>query len=164
MLILEVGISTCKRGRWNLHRNSHKMSPPQALAATNPTILDIISNHKEEDEDTEYEGCKILTTGPQITVLIDNFKACCEEFGVQVHFPAGISAESELIGATVLTVRWGKGKGRDTAPGYSARRSAVVEVETNRGTFEIEAWNTHTGVYTHVVRVAWDGYSDQQEV
>jgi len=94
----------------------------------------------------------IHTTPYDITIDIDDQQLCCEDFGTKTTF------NETFIGAEVNKVRWAWAKEEDFT-GYDS--SATIIVETNRGNFELTAWNNHNGYYSHDVRVSWENFQEQ---
>ena len=94
----------------------------------------------------------IHTSTYDITIDIDDYQLCCEEIGTKTTF------NDTFIGAEVTKVRWAFAKeANDTI--YDG--SATIIVETNRGNFELTAWNNHNGYYPHNVRVSWENFHEE---
>ncbi len=119
----------------------------------NEKILKIeqIENH-EVGEYYSCDGYKITTDKQEILILISNGQSCCESWG---YFSSNDDF-SDFIGSDLLEI-----KTVDTALNVSAMTKAVgeygvcdggllfVNLETNKGTLQFAAYNSHNGYYGH---------------
>ena len=137
--------------------------------STKDIVIEVIVDHEETRPDDTYTGVCINTTQQTIKCLITNFASCCEEFDVQLHNADNLRAH-DMIGAEIESVSWGDkiagqfdfdtGGPRPSSCAYDD--TAIVNVVTNKGLFQLIAFNEHNGYYPHDVYVEWRNYSDQQ--
>lgn len=125
------------------------------------------------DERSEYEGYAVRTSKRVIRVLISSHCSCCEDYGVAMRKP---SKETDLVGAEVTSVEWGKKVSDELVSAPDDRcldwadmdnsdlHYAVVDIKTSLGLVQLVAYNEHNGYYPHTVCVSWGGYEDQQEL
>lgn len=83
-----------------------------------------------------------------------------------------LSKKKDLIGAYLLSVRWG----RDKPDGYKDnfdvfrehRGHACVDIHTDKGKVQLVAYNEHNGWYPHSVVASWGfgdkAYMDKQDI
>jgi hypothetical protein len=99
-----------------------------------------------------YSGYVITTNKQIITLLISNQQSCCENWG---YFLSEDDVD-EFIGAilkdvtltdTVLNTKY--------LPDYMDEDGGIifVNLETNKGTLQFTAYNSHNGYYGHEAKV-----------
>ncbi len=115
------------------------------------SITDIV---RETDE--EWDGYRITTTEQEISLFISNQQSCCEDWGIRLGLPAGITRNG--IGLQVHSIRWGK----DVKDLRTESYGASLEIITNKGVVLLAAWNNHNGYYAHELKASWKGHSDVQ--
>lgn len=102
------------------------------------------------DEYTYMAGYQITTNKRVISCQIADYQSCCENYGY-------LSSEDNLddfIGAELKDVTV-----TDTAlstmkvPDLYELNAVFVNVETDRGTFQIAVYNSHNGYYGHKTRI-----------
>ena len=103
-------------------------------------------------EQTDYKII-IHTATYDISIEIEDCHLCCEEFGTKTTY------NDTFIGAEVTKVRWAWAKEENDSCEYDA--SATIIVETDRGNFELTAWNNHNGYYPHDVEVSWENFHEK---
>lgn len=110
-------------------------------------ILAIIDTTWRDQNETEYEGFIIKTDKQEIKIGIDNESSCCESWGhlISEDIP------NDFIGSELLEI-----KIVDTALNTRTNIKDVydggimfVNFETTKGTFQIVAYNSHNGYYSH---------------
>lgn len=103
---------------------------------------------------SNYEGFEVETTEQRIYVLISNSSSCCENWG---HF-ATPDDPKEFIGAQLLKVEIvdealnKETFEKDCGDVYDGG-VMFVNFETDRGTFQLTAYNKHNGYYGHTAKV-----------
>lgn len=112
----------------------------------------IIKRIEEVSNDEGMEGYKITTDKTVIKCYIDNFQSCCEDSG----YMCSNDDINEFMGAEIrdvyvtdealktLEIRIG-----DTYNGGAT----FVNVETDKGTFQMAVYNSHNGYYAHDIKV-----------
>lgn len=99
-----------------------------------------------------YEGYLILTADTTVEVGIDNGQNCCENWG----YCMSEDNIEDFIGATLLGVQVTPTASDkfDVKSDYSGD-TMFVDINTDRGTFQIVLYNEHNGYYGHeaVVKV-----------
>lgn len=119
-----------------------------------PSIhADIVKKIKKINN-KHWLGFEVHSSQQVIRLVIENFQSCCEEWG------AGCTASKEFIGARIQKVGWGK----DVITHGGDCKTAVVEITTDQGKFELQVWNNHNGYYPHDIEASWNGYKDQQSL
>jgi len=120
--------------------------------------MEIIKNIEEITEKTLeggwdcYDGYKITTDKQEILLLISNGQNCCENWG---YFMSNDNI-NDFIGAELLEVKLVNDcldvkKLQDM---YMEETSCMfVNFETNRGTLQFTAYNSHNGYYSHTAKV-----------
>lgn len=114
-----------------------------------------VSLEKEATYWSMYDGFKITTDSQEILCLITNSQNCCEHFGM---FESQDNTDS-FIGADLIAVnvvdealnveKWNK----EHEYGLDNGGVMFVNFETNRGTFQLAAYNAHNGYYGHTARL-----------
>lgn len=104
-----------------------------------------------KDEYSSFEGYVIHTQQAKYRVGIGNYQSCCENWGILTTF----EDPQEFIGANLLQV--------DIVDEALNKKTIVedmyeggvvfVNFETDKGTFQIAAYNSHNGYYGHTVLV-----------
>jgi len=113
-------------------------------------ILQII----EIENDSRMDGYAVVTDKQTIKLLIDNEQSCCENFG---YFWSNDNPQ-DFIGATIqeitLTDTELNTKLLEEAP-YGVDEGSVmfVSFQTDRGTLQFVAYNSHNGYYGHTSKV-----------
>lgn len=103
------------------------------------------------------DGYEVITDKQRITVLIDNGQNCCENYGY-------LSSEDDLssfVGASLLDVKLADTQLNDAMLERNGFRSGdefyggimFVTFETDRGPFQLVAYNEHNGYYGHQATV-----------
>jgi hypothetical protein len=139
-------------------------------------VSDIIylEDYKKYDTREEcfkyWEGYEIhITTSEPICVLITNDTLCCESFGVALLKP---SFDLNLDGCTIASIKCGKDLDKNlvTDDGHMSNitnnthnedkmdkttQYAVIDVQTDKGLFQIVPYNCHNGYYSHEMYVKW---------
>lgn len=103
------------------------------------------------------DGYKIKTDKQEILLLISNGQSCCEQWG---YFISNDDFK-DFIGATITEIKAGDTnlnltKLVDTYDGDSA----FVNIETNKGTLQFVAYNSHNGYYGHSYYIVSNQYKD----
>ena len=114
-------------------------------------------------------GVKVVADTSTVQVAIDDYRSCCEYYGVYAYLPdehldLQVHADLErlrtwLVGATLHAVAWDD---RFPLPHRYGMNTAPVRLTTDRGVLHLVPWCEHNGSYPHIVRVAWSGYTDTQ--
>jgi hypothetical protein len=113
------------------------------------------------------EGWKIETTEQVITLAISNGQSCCENWGYLMSEDwTGKFLEAELRGISLTDTNRTKKtfSGKWTAEMEEKNPTAIfieqegqvmfVDIETDKGTLQFVAYNSHNGYYGHRVRVS----------
>lgn len=129
-------------------------------------INDVIKEIKSGDAIVPgFDGYEIVTEGGMvIRALVSNAENCCESWGY-------MSSEDDLndyIGATLLSIKvidenldektaW-QSRIYEEANGspWDEGGAMFVNVNTDRGTFQIAVYNSHNGYYGHEAMVTVD--------
>lgn len=135
-------------------------------------ITAIEKGYVEERPDDDWIGIKITTNKQEIKVLINDFQSCCEQYDVLILSPNCTLPIPDIIGHEIKNVGWGKEIvnnltcqiGSLNFYNETLQESAIVNIETNKGLYQIIAYNDHNGYYQHSVCVEWNGYSDTQYI
>lgn len=113
-----------------------------------------VSATEEEIENWVYPNCwtgAIVTTTEQtISVLIANEANCCEKWGylTSVDDPSEFVGAA-LVGVTITDIALKTYDHEDLDEG----NIMFVNIETDRGTFQIALYNAHNGFYGHEAKV-----------
>jgi hypothetical protein len=98
-------------------------------------------------ENSEYEGFIIETNKQKIYIGVDAYQYCCESFG------ALISEDNinKFIGAELLNIKITDNelKSYDFLENLFEGGTMFVDIETNKGVFQIAVYNIHNGYYGH---------------
>jgi hypothetical protein len=120
------------------------------------TAIDLgeVGSTEEEIKDWSYPNCwtgaTVTTTQQTISVLISNNANCCEKWG----YLTSVDDPTEFVGAALVGVTI-----TDTAlktydhEELDAGDIMFVNIETDRGTFQIALYNAHNGFYGHEAKV-----------
>ena len=117
-------------------------------------IMVIETIEKTIDGWESMEGYKVITTDQEIELLIDNGQSCCERWG---YFWCNDKPQ-DFIGAElrdiVLTDRELNAvfMEEDAKDVYSGG-IMFVNLDTDRGTLQFVAYNSHNGYYGHEARI-----------
>ena len=133
--------------------------------------LDKIMTIERINEKDGWTGFEISTKRSKIGLLISTDRCCCEKWGTgisSVEFNIDLENDNNikedfaapLIGAIVNRVKWAPQSW--TLNEYGDLENAMVEIQTNRGVVNLEAWNVHDGYYPHDVKAYWAGYEETQ--
>jgi len=105
-----------------------------------------------------------------IAIKQDDIMRCCEMWGSVLYGPEGeshtdpvtlkVSKDSPLIGAMIRDVHWHRDEVKHmyapSGPQYHGRLDSVtLDVETDRGTYQLVVWTDHTGHESHDYRANW---------
>ena len=103
---------------------------------------------------SEYEGYVITTEKSTYNLGIDNDGQCCEKWG----YLASNDNLDEFIGAEIIGVKLTDNElfTVDTLPKMYEGDMTFFTVETNKGGFQIVAYNEHNGYYSHDVLIVID--------
>lgn len=102
-------------------------------------------------EDTEwatlFDGFEIETDQQTIRFGISSKSSCCESFG----YLSSSDNTQEFIGAEILSIKMdGDPLNVNSTPGdIDAGGVMFVTVETSIGPFQMTAYNSHNGYYSH---------------
>lgn len=110
-------------------------------------IKEGVFKHKQ----SEYEGYIITTEKSVYNLGIDNDGQCCENWG----YLASNDNLDEFIGAEIIGVKLTDNElfTVDTLPKIYEDDMTFFTVETNKGSFQIVAYNEHNGYYSHDVLI-----------
>lgn len=113
-------------------------------------IKEGVFKHKQ----SEYEGYVITTEKSTYNLGIDNDGQCCESWG----YLASNDNLDEFIGAEIVGVKLTDNElfTVDTLPKLYEGGMTFFTVETNKGSFQIVAYNEHNGYYSHDVLIVID--------
>jgi hypothetical protein len=100
-------------------------------------------------EDNLNEGYIVLTNKQSIKLLIDNQRSCCEEWG---YFWTNENLK-DFIGADLLDVKITDTALNSDIPDVYEGGVMFVNLETNKGTLQFVAYNSHNGYYGHYAKV-----------
>jgi hypothetical protein len=101
------------------------------------------------------DGYRVELSRLDYYVLIGNGQSCCENWGY-MHSEDDIQS---FVGATLLDVKLdGTPLDRivDKIPGQDEGGAMFVTFETDRGSFQLVAYNAHNGYYSHSAYVVRD--------
>lgn len=113
------------------------------------------------------EGWKIETTAQTITLAIDNRSQCCEQWGYLLSEDwTGKFIDSELRGISLtdtnrttktFSSKWTAEMDEKNSNAIfieQAGQVMFVDIETDKGTLQFVAYNSHNGYYGHRVRIS----------
>ena len=105
-----------------------------------------------EDLDGDWDGYRVITDKQTITLGIENGASCCEVWG---HFWMNDKPEdfigAHITGVTVTDEALNTAKLEPDE--YDERSVMFVNIETDRGTLQFTAYNSHNGYYGHTAKV-----------
>jgi len=110
-----------------------------------------------------YQGYEIETDSETIRIGIDSEQGCCERFG----YLCSEDEPAKFVGASLLRIdRVTRDTERDAVLvrevmrdyGLDGGGALFVNVVTDRGTFQIVAYNEHNGYYGHEAVLIGHGY------
>ena len=119
------------------------------------SIREVTDQKGNKDDWISYAGYEIETSKQTIRLLISNEKQCCENWG---YFMSEDDLES-FIGADlreiVLVDTALNTKQLDSRAEYGMDEGGLmfVNLNTDRGTLQFVAYNSHNGYYGHDARV-----------
>jgi hypothetical protein len=102
-----------------------------------------------------YDGYAVETDKQTIFVLIDNFQSCCESFGYlasedDLSYFVGAELREIAVVDEALNVR----RVDEHLPyGLDEGGITFVNFVTDRGVFQLAAYNAHNGYYGHEVHI-----------
>ena len=102
-----------------------------------------------------FEGYRIQTDKQQILIGISSGQSCCEETG---YFSTNDSPQ-DFVGATLTGIKLTDISlntemiNKRFEYGFDGGGIQFVDLETDRGTFQIAVYNAHNGYYGHDIRV-----------
>ncbi len=108
-----------------------------------------------DDDDYGYSGYKIYTDKQVISLLISNGQSCCEDWGYLMS--EELNEGDDFIGANINSIEPVsladiiKDDDDDVVWDYAP--CIFINVNTDRGTLQFKAYNSHNGYYGHDVRV-----------
>jgi len=117
-----------------------------------------------------YIGYSITTNKQTIKFHIENQQNCCERYGIMLLSPDRIipndeTERCELIDNELDKVGWGtKWECKKIINEYDGARTAFINLSTDLGTYQIYAYNSHNGYYSHNIRAEWSGVVDEQQL
>jgi hypothetical protein len=158
-----------------------KKSPEylQALVDINYSPIDYIQNNSSipSTKTDEYIGYKLITTEDEIMVAIDDYKQCCETYGVTLavhkdldsknlqHFTDFFSNPGnqsiQILSNNYISYNDDTNLLLSLRPIISRRAInndfsdiyehnwGCIQVNTNHGTLYLIAWECHNGYYSH---------------
>jgi hypothetical protein len=116
--------------------------------------IEPISDYDHKDADgwsNSFDGYKITTDQQEILCLISNGQSCCESWGIfesQDDYSDFIGAtlnDVKIVDTALNVEKWNK----DFEYGLDAGGVMFVNFETDAGTFQLAAYNSHNGYYGH---------------
>lgn len=116
-----------------------------------------IKHIKYENEWKEgYVGIQLTTTKQKMAFLIDDYKSCCEEYGVEL-------VDTPRLGSEIIDITWKDEKNffYDTEIKLYAIK---LKFQTSGGDFYIRIYNNHNGYYKHSYSVILDDYKNEGEL
>ena len=106
-----------------------------------------------DDDDYGYSGYKIHTDKQVISLLISNGQSCCEDWGYLMS--EELNDGDNFIGANITSIKEVSladiTKDEDEDDYFDP--CIFINVNTDRGTLQFKAYNSHNGYYGHDVRV-----------
>jgi len=114
------------------------------------TILRIEEDVFTHNADS-YDGFVIITDKQSIKIGIGNYQSCCESWGYLMLK----DDKSDFIGAKIisLTITDTALKTCEVLRGVPDGQIMFVNLETDKGLFQLVAYNEHNGYYGHEVVV-----------
>lgn len=128
-------------------------------------IVKIENTRVGEDDDDDYDGdnygysgYKIHTDKQVISLLISNMQSCCESWGYLMS--EELNEGDDFIGANITSIEEVKKaditkdeKEDDDYYDDHVDACIFINVNTDRGTLQFKAYNSHNGYYGHTVCV-----------
>jgi hypothetical protein len=104
-----------------------------------------------KDFDQDCDGYEIITDQQKIQIGVSNDQNCCERWGYMVSEDSIQDfIGAELLGIEVVDTARNVTKWEEKNPyGLDSGDVMFVNVNTNRGTFQIAVYNSHNGYYGH---------------
>jgi hypothetical protein len=114
-------------------------------------ILEIKETIEVKDY-SKYSGYEIITNKQSIKLLISSSQGCCESWGYffsEDNLDDFIGAELKNITLTDIALN------TKDLPDYGLDQGGVmfVNLETDKGTLQFAAYNSHNGFYGHDAKV-----------
>tara|TARA_R110002020_G_scaffold318991_2_gene534692 strand:+ start:801 stop:1220 length:420 start_codon:yes stop_codon:yes gene_type:complete len=121
-------------------------------------IGEFVGNDFDDDgDDYGYSGYKIHTDKQVISLLISNGQSCCEDWGYLMS--EELNEGDDFIGANIISIEPVsladiiKDEDEDDDDLWNYAPCIFINVNTDRGTLQFKAYNSHNGYYGHDVRV-----------
>lgn len=108
-------------------------------------------------DESDWTGYKIVTGRQTVTVMIDNYAQCCEDWGVEI-------SSKDIIGQEITLVEWARSLPDEEKRSWETPFQATVLVKTDKKDIFITAWNVHEGYYPHSYKVKWADYEDSDYI
>lgn len=107
-----------------------------------------------------YDGYVITTDIGDIKVGVDDNQSCCENWG----YLTSLDNPEDFVGAEVLSVKV-VDEALKVYEDFSIYEGGVmfVNIETNKGVFQLVVYNEHNGYYSHDAVVIVDGVQTHSE-
>lgn len=98
------------------------------------------------------DGWRITTTRDVIELLIENETSCCESWGyATAEDDPGVFIGAGVVRIDVTNSHWGTVSWCPNPGDYDIFEAMFVTIVTDRGPFQIAAYNGHNGYYEHDV-------------
>ena len=100
---------------------------------------------------SEYEGFIIATNKQKIYIGVSAYRCCCESFGALIsEDDIDKFIEAELLNIKITDTEL---KSYDFLENLFEGGTMFVDIETNKGVFQIAVYNIHNGYYGHAAIV-----------
>lgn len=113
-----------------------------------------------------YDGYKITTNEQEILCLISNDQSCCESWGFfesqdDLDYFIGTELKDIKVVDKALDVKsWDK----EFPYGLDSGEVMFINFETDKGTFQLGAYNAHNGYYGHTARLVSKQVSKEERI
>lgn len=111
-----------------------------------------------EDSIKGYDGYEVVTDKQTISLVIDNYQSCCEQWG---YFWCNDPTEfigSELTDIKIVDTALNPQVYEENSPVYEGD-VMFVNLETSVGTLQFVAYNEHNGYYGHLAKVKSESFN-----
>jgi hypothetical protein len=105
---------------------------------------------RKDDDWSSFEGFVIQTSKQTIKIGISSGQSCCENSGYMIsEDDTSMFLQSELLNITLTDTNMFVKEFEEEWIDYDS--AMFVNIETNKGTFQIAVYNEHNGYYGHDV-------------
>ena len=117
-----------------------------------------VDGYRDADSYGNMAGFKVVTNQQEILLLIDDESSCCESWGYfWMNDDANYFIGSELRQIDIVDTKLNKEKFDKEVGEYGVEGGddsiMFVNLETDKGTLQFTAYNSHNGYYGHEAKI-----------